>query len=174
MTAIADAPFGAPDGRPARRPPRHLRPVERPGHRRSPAVPALVGVGTLAVAVGVTDLARRRIPNAVLGAALPAMLVLVAPLGARAVLAGVGGAVLALLVHATVHLLAPHALGAGDVKLAGVLGIPLAAGSWWALAAAPALARGDHPPGRLALADRPHHVLTARREPTSSRWHAWR
>lgn len=103
-------------------------------------VPAWVGVGVLAVAVGITDLARRRIPNAVTGVALVVLPVLVAPLGPAAVLAGLGGAAAALTLFGTVHLLAPRALGAGDVKLAGVLGIPLAAGSWWALAAVPVLA----------------------------------
>lgn len=40
---------GAPSRRPVRRPGRHLRPVERP--RRSPAVPALVAVGIVIVAL---------------------------------------------------------------------------------------------------------------------------
>lgn len=40
-----------PSPRPARRPGRHLRPVERPGARRSPAVPALVAVGIVIAAL---------------------------------------------------------------------------------------------------------------------------
>lgn len=102
-----------------------------------PWVPAWVGLGVLLTAVTVTDLAHRRIPNALTLPALPAMLLLVVPLGPDQVLAGLGGAALALLAHAAVRLLAPASLGAGDVKLATVLGVPLAAASWWALALAP-------------------------------------
>jgi leader peptidase (prepilin peptidase)/N-methyltransferase len=43
-------------------------------------------------------------------------------------------------VHAAVHLLAPQALGAGDVKLAGPLGAVLGAASPAALLAGPLLA----------------------------------
>jgi cell division protein FtsB len=48
-TVPARAPLGIPSRRTARRPGRHLRPVERP--RRSPAVPALVAVGIVIVAL---------------------------------------------------------------------------------------------------------------------------
>jgi len=51
VTATFPAPLGAPGRDAARRRPRHLRPVERPGTRRSPAVPALVGVGMVIAAL---------------------------------------------------------------------------------------------------------------------------
>jgi len=51
VTAIVPAPLGAPGRDAARRRRRHLRPVERPGARRSPAVPALVGVGMVIAAL---------------------------------------------------------------------------------------------------------------------------
>ena len=52
---------------------------------------------------------------------------------------GLAGAVVLAGVHAAVHLLAPHGLGAGDVKLALPLGAVLgAAGSWAALVVATA------------------------------------
>lgn len=103
-------------------------------------VALLAGVGILAVAVAVTDLAHRRIPNPLTVTAAPLLVAAAVPLGARAVLAGLLGGALALVVHAAVHLAAPRSLGGGDVKLAAVLGVPLGATSWWALAVAPVLA----------------------------------
>lgn len=47
----APAHYPAPVRRPARRPGRHLRPIERPRPKRSPAVPALVGVGMVIAAL---------------------------------------------------------------------------------------------------------------------------
>ena len=47
----APAHYPGPVRRPARRPGRHLRPVERPRPKRSPAVPALVGVGMVIAAL---------------------------------------------------------------------------------------------------------------------------
>ena len=47
----ARTPDQRPSHRPAHRPGRHLRPVERPGSRRSPAVPALVAVGIVIAAL---------------------------------------------------------------------------------------------------------------------------
>lgn len=52
MTAVLPGASRAlPQRRPSARPGRHLRPVERPGTRRSPAVPALVGVGMVIAAL---------------------------------------------------------------------------------------------------------------------------
>lgn len=48
---LAPSTHGAPARRPVGRPGRHLRPVERPRPKRSPAVPALVGVGMVIVAL---------------------------------------------------------------------------------------------------------------------------
>lgn len=100
------------------------------------AVPlALAWFGVLLAA---TDLVCRRLPNAL---TLPAYPVMAGLLGVAAwcgpgVVLGVRAALGALLfggAHAVVHLLAPRCLGAGDVKLAGVLGAVLAAVSWPAL-----------------------------------------
>ena len=50
------------------------------------------------------------------------------------------GAVLLLAVHAVVHLTAPGQLGAGDVKLSGVVGAVLGAVSWPAVLLGPVVA----------------------------------
>jgi leader peptidase (prepilin peptidase) / N-methyltransferase len=103
-------------------------------------LPALLGLGWFAVAVAAVDVARRRLPDALTLPAVPLALLLVAPLGAAAVHRAVGGALLAFGAHALVHLAAPAALGAGDVKLAAPLGAVLGASSWAALAPAGLLA----------------------------------
>jgi len=51
LPARAAAPQRTAPARPADRPGRHLRPVERPRPRRAPAVPALVGVGMVIAAL---------------------------------------------------------------------------------------------------------------------------
>lgn len=93
-------------------------------------LPVLLGLGWLAVALAAVDVLHRRLPDALTLPALPAALLLLAPLGAATVLRASAGAVLLVAVHGVVHLLAPRALGAGDVKLAAPLGAVLAAGSW--------------------------------------------
>ena len=103
-------------------------------------LPAWLGLGALVVAGSATDLAARRIPDALTGPATVLALVALLPLGARGVLVGALGAGLFGAAHAVVHLAAPGALGAGDVKLAPALGAPLAAASWGALAVVPVLA----------------------------------
>lgn len=100
----------------------------------------LLGLGWLGVAGSAVDLRRRRLPNALTLPALPVVLVLLVPVGTDAVLRGFGGAALLAAAHAVVHLLAPAAMGAGDVKLAAPVGAALAGGSWAALAAGAALA----------------------------------
>jgi len=50
------------------------------------------------------------------------------------------GAAVAVVAHLVVHLAAPTAMGAGDVKLAAPLGAVLAAASWEALVVAGLLA----------------------------------
>jgi leader peptidase (prepilin peptidase)/N-methyltransferase len=97
-------------------------------------VPVLLGLGWLAVAAGAVDVLHRRLPDALTVPALPLALLLLAPLGAGAVLRGLLGGAVACGVHAALHLTASTAMGAGDVKLAAPLGAVLAAGSWEALA----------------------------------------
>ncbi|WP_300019501.1 A24 family peptidase [Pseudonocardia sp.] len=96
-------------------------------------VPALLGLAWFGVAAGLVDLRHNRLPDALTLPAVPAAVLLVVPLGAGAAGRAVGGALLAAAVHAAVHLTAPGALGAGDVKLAAPLGAVLAAASWPAM-----------------------------------------
>jgi leader peptidase (prepilin peptidase)/N-methyltransferase len=103
-------------------------------------VPVVLGLGWLAVAAGVVDLRHRRLPNALTVPAFPVALLLLLPVGPAAVVRGAGGAVLAVAVHAAVHLIDWRAVGAGDVKLAAPLGAVLAAVAWPALALGAVLA----------------------------------
>lgn len=106
-------------------------------------VPLLVTF--LAAPLAVADLRYRRLPDALTVPAYPLLglaLVVTALSGAggglaiRAVAGGLvfGGA------HLLVHLLSRRSLGAGDVKLAGVLGAALAAVGWVALVVGAAVA----------------------------------
>ena len=99
-------------------------------------LPVLLGLGWLAVAAGAVDLLHQRLPDALTLPALPLALLLLAPLGPEVVLRAGLGAVVAFVAYAAVHLAAPAAMGAGDVKLAAPLGAVLAAASWAALVAA--------------------------------------
>lgn len=98
-----------------------------------------------AVVLTTTDLAHRLLPDVVTLPAYPVLGVLLA--GAAVAGPGVGllaraaaaGAAL-LAVHAAVHLAAPGQLGAGDVKLAGLVGAVLGAVSWSAVLLGPVLA----------------------------------
>jgi len=105
-------------------------------------VPALAGLAVLAVAATATDVLAGRLPDRLTLPALPVGMALLVPLGPVAVAQALGGAVLLGGVHAAVHLAAPAALGAGDVKLAAVLGAPVGAGSPVALVLLPVLAAG--------------------------------
>ena len=87
-----------------------------------PWLPVLLGLGWLAVAAGAIDLLHQRLPDALTLPALPLALLLLAPLGSAVVLRAGAGAAVAFVAYATVHLAAPAALGAGDVKLAAPLG----------------------------------------------------
>jgi leader peptidase (prepilin peptidase)/N-methyltransferase len=103
-------------------------------------LPVLLGLGWLAVAVGAVDVVHHRLPDALTLPALPAALLLLAPLGAEAVLRGLAGAAVASAAYGAVHLVAPASMGGGDVKLAAPLGALLAAVSWPAVALAGVLA----------------------------------
>ncbi len=146
----------------------------------SGAVPArwlgvLLGLGWLAVAAGAVDLLHHRLPDALTLPALPVALLLLAPVGPEAVLRGAAGAALAVAAHAAVHVVAPAAMGAGDVKLAGPVGAVLAAASWPALlwgglvaallsggvAVAVLLRRSGGRPGAAALPHGPSMLVAA-------------
>lgn len=105
-------------------------------------LPPLLGLGWLAVAAGPVDVLHRRLPDALTLPAVPAGLLLVAPTGTTAVGRGAVGALLGVSVYGVLHLRAPAALGAGDVKLATALGGALAGISWPAAALAAVLAGG--------------------------------
>jgi leader peptidase (prepilin peptidase) / N-methyltransferase len=110
-------------------------------------LPAWLGLGVLVVGASAADLAAQRLPDALTRPATVLALVSVLPLGLPATGAGLLGGVLLSGAFAAVHLAAPRALGAGDVKLAPAVGVPLAAASWAAPAVAPVLAAA----GVLAL-----------------------
>lgn len=103
-------------------------------------LPVLLGLGWLGIAAAAVDLAHHRLPDALTLPALPAVLLLLVPLGSGAVARGVIGAGIAVAAHAVLHLFAPEAMGAGDVKLAAPLGAVLAAAAWPALVLAAVLA----------------------------------
>ncbi len=103
-------------------------------------LPAWLVLGALVVAGSATDLVARRLPDAVTVPASVLALAALVPLGTEHLVAGLLGAVVLGGAFAAVHLAAPGALGAGDVKLAPALGAPLAAASWGGLLAAPVLA----------------------------------
>lgn len=103
-------------------------------------LPALLGLGWLAVAAGVVDVRRRLLPDALTRPALGVAPLALLPVGVEAVGRGLVGAIAATVTYGALHLARPSALGAGDVKLAAVLGTVLAGASWGALVAAAALA----------------------------------
>jgi leader peptidase (prepilin peptidase) / N-methyltransferase len=96
--------------------------------RLDPALlPLLLGLGWLAVAAGTVDVLHGRLPDALTLPALPAALLLAVPLGGAAVPRAALGAGLLAGGYLAVRVLAPAALGAGDVKLAAGLGAALGA-----------------------------------------------
>lgn len=104
-------------------------------------LPLLLGLGWLAVAAGAVDLMRHRLPDALTLPALPLALLLVAPLGSACTVRAVGGGAVLFGAHLVVRIVAPAAMGAGDVKLAAPVGAVLGAVSWpallvWAILAA--------------------------------------
>lgn len=105
-----------------------------------PLVMSALGVPLVAV-----DLVHRRLPDAL---TWPAYALVGGALGLAAAMsadpallaAALAGAVVFGGAHLVVHLVAPHSLGAGDVKLAGSVGAALGAVGWPALAVAACLA----------------------------------
>jgi leader peptidase (prepilin peptidase) / N-methyltransferase len=125
-------------------------------------LPVLLGLGWLGAAAGAVDVLHRRLPDALTVPALPVALLLLLPVGPAAVVRGAGGAVVAVAVHAAVHLLDRRAVGAGDVKLAASLGAVLAALAWPALAVAAVLAAVLTALAGLLVAARPRRVPVPR------------
>jgi leader peptidase (prepilin peptidase)/N-methyltransferase len=118
------------------------------------------------VLLGTADVAVRRLPDALTLPAYPvvAVLLVVAAAGvghADLLVRALGGALLWAGGYAAVRLIAPAALGGGDVKLAGSLGALTAASSWpgllLAVLAANALTAVVAGPARMCgYADVPH------------------
>jgi leader peptidase (prepilin peptidase)/N-methyltransferase len=104
-------------------------------------LPVPLLLGWFAVPLAAADLARRRLPDVLTLSACPALGLAVAlaavvgPDGGLWVRA-LGGVVVFGGVHLLVRALAPTAIGGGDVKLAGSLGVVLGALGWAALALA--------------------------------------
>jgi leader peptidase (prepilin peptidase) / N-methyltransferase len=97
--------------------------------------PVPLVVGWASVLLGGTDLVARRLPDAVTLPAYPLVVVLlgISAIGAGDVgplIRGGAGALLWAGGYAMVRLIAPGAVGGGDVKLAGSLGALSAASSW--------------------------------------------
>jgi leader peptidase (prepilin peptidase) / N-methyltransferase len=131
------------------------------------ALPLLLGLAWLAVAAGSVDQVRLRLPNVLTLPAVPVALLLLTPLGVAAVGRGLAGAVVAASVYGSVHLVAPAAVGAGDVKLAGSLGAALAGVSWLATFLAAVLAAVLT--GAVALVKVARSAVAAARPPPRGR-----
>ncbi|MGC7101221.1 prepilin peptidase [Amycolatopsis lurida] len=102
-------------------------------------LPVPLAVVAIAVPLCVVDLRERRLPDAL---TLPAYPIFAAALAFAAIEGGAGlpwGSLLGVVVfgglHAVTHRVIPHALGAGDVKLTGSLGLVLGAAGWTAMVA---------------------------------------
>ena len=95
---------------------------------------AYLTFAAVAVSLALIDLDVRRLPNAIVLPAYPALAVLLA-LGAdpAGLLRAAGGATLLVALYLAVAVAAPGAMGFGDVKLAGVVGGMTAYLSWGAL-----------------------------------------
>lgn len=110
-------------------------------------LPVPVAVTLLGVPLAASDLARRRLPNALtlpaIGVVAGALVTVAAGAGTVAVLgAAAWGGVGLTAAHLAVYLAAPASLGGGDVKLAASVGAVLGAVGWQAVLLGMLLASG--------------------------------
>ncbi|GAA1833254.1 hypothetical protein GCM10009836_09240 [Pseudonocardia ailaonensis] len=103
-------------------------------------VPLLAAAAWFGVVAGAVDIRHHRLPDALTLPALPAVLLLVVPLGGAALGRAAAATVLLVGAHLVVHTVAPASLGAGDVKLAAPVGALLGAAGWPAVLLGCALA----------------------------------
>jgi leader peptidase (prepilin peptidase)/N-methyltransferase len=102
---------------------------------RAAAIPALLLLAALSIALGLIDIDTHRLPNAIVLPAYPAALTLL--LLASAVYAdwaalgrAAAGAAVLFLFYFALAVITPRGMGFGDVKLAGVLGLYLGWFGW--------------------------------------------
>ncbi|HEX5400775.1 MAG TPA: A24 family peptidase [Pseudonocardiaceae bacterium] len=124
-------------------------------------LPVPLVLGWFAVPLTAADLARRRLPDVLTLPAYPLIGLVVALAATAGPDAGLGCRALAGVIlfggaHALVRVLAPTAMGGGDVKLAGSLGAVLGAIGWPAMAVAATLAAMGT--ALLAMARRMNHA----------------
>ena len=110
-----------------------------------PLVPALIWFAGVSLLLALVDLRARRLPNAIVLPSYPMLVVLLAVAswaagdwGALARAAAGGAALLGF--YLVIALAVPRGMGAGDVKLAGVIGLLLGWIGWGALLAGAAAA----------------------------------
>jgi leader peptidase (prepilin peptidase)/N-methyltransferase len=98
--------------------------------------PAYLFFTGVALVLTLTDLAEKRLPNAVMYPSFAALLVLLA--GAAliteavpAILGALAGSVVAFAFYLVLRLISPRGIGMGDVKLAAVIGLMLGYLGWY-------------------------------------------
>ncbi len=110
----------------------------------SPRLPAYLWIALIAGPLTISDLTERRLPNRIILPSFPVLLTLlslaaIAEHTAAPLLRALLGALLTLTLYGIPYLVAPKAIGGGDVKLATLLSLPLAYTSWSALLTADTL-----------------------------------